>query len=307
MTRSPLAGLAIVAAMLVLALGDNFIKDVARQMSVWQYHAMRAILILPAMAIVMAAMGTLGRIWPVRPGAVFARSFFTITALILYFSAIPAVGISVAAAALFTSPVFVVLISVVVWRERVGPRRWLGVALGFAGVCLVLKIGTEPLRAMALAPMLGGMFYALNIIWTRRHCQQEYPGTMAFWNMTFFEITGLLGIALTPLIGSLAGGLEGAAFLTRPLAMPDAPVMGLIVLMGVFAGIGMVLLAWGYRSAPSTFAALFDYSFLFWATLFAWIVRGQTVDAATVAGMALIVTAGVLAMTGMRRRGERAR
>ncbi len=304
MTRPPLAALAIVTAMMLLALGDNFVEDVARQMSVWQYHVMRAALILPGMALVIGLTGSIARIWPQHPPAVFIRSTFNITALILYFSAIPVVGIATAAAGLFTSPVFVILISVVVFRERVGPRRWLGVALGSAGVCLVLGIGSEPLRAMALAPMLGGMFYAMNIIWTRRRCQQEYAATMAFWNMCFFVIAGTAGVLLRPVLATLVGGLDGTDFLIAPVVMPDRGIMVIIVVMGVLGAMGMVLLAWGYRSVPSTFGALFDYSFLFWAPLFAWIVRGQTIDARTTAGMVLIALAGALAITGMQQQAD---
>ena len=301
MSRHLLAPLSIVTAMMLLALGDNFVEDVAPEMSVWQYHAMRAALLLPVMAALIRIFGGGAGVWPRRPVMVLTRSSFSITALLLYFSAIPAVGIATAAAGLFTSPIFVVLISVAIFRERVGLRRWVAVAAGFAGVCLVLKVGSEPLRPMAVAPLLGGMFYALSVIWVRRHCQQEVAPVLAFWNMAVFVLAGSAGMLLTPWLAAAIGDVEGAGFLTRPLATPSTGALGLIVLMGVLAAAGMSLLAWGYRSVDSTFAALFDYSFLFWAPLFAWIVRGQTVDAAMVAGMALIVTAGALAVTGLRR------
>ncbi|MEM7191214.1 MAG: EamA/RhaT family transporter, partial [Pseudomonadota bacterium] len=95
--------LAIVLAMLILAFGDNFVPLVADHMSVWQYHAMRAALMLPGMIAVMAVLGLMSKVRPVRPAAVIQRSSFVTIALVLYFSAIPAVSISLAAAGLFTS------------------------------------------------------------------------------------------------------------------------------------------------------------------------------------------------------------
>ena len=63
----------------------------------------------------------------------------------------------------------------------------------------------------------------------------------------------------------------------------------------------MVCLAYGYRGAESTFAALFDFSFLFWIPIFAWLINRETVSLSVGTGMALIVVAGVLALTGVNR------
>ena len=243
MAPALLAALSIVLAMLVLALGDNLVEDVAQHMSVWQYLAFRGVMLLVPMALVLRWWDPATRIWPRRPAAVIARSSFSVIALMLYFAAIPLVKIPTAAAVLFTSPIFVILISVIVFRERVGLRRWVGVALGFAGVCLVLGIGTQPVPLMAIAPMIGGLFYALSLIWTRRYCADEAVGTLALWNMTMFVVAGLVGIALQPLIVQMTEGLDGAGFMTMPFALPDLTIAGIVAIMGLASAIGMVLLA----------------------------------------------------------------
>ncbi len=301
MRDSLIAPAAIVTGMLVLAISDNFISLVAERMSVWQYHAVRAAMVLPVMAGAMVLLGMGRSLWPRRPAAVFARSAFSISALLLYFSAIPAVSVSLAAAGLFTSPIFVVLISVLAFGERVGPRRIAGLVLGFAGVCLVLQIGTEPLRAMAIAPMIGGALYALNIIWTRRYCQEETAGALAFWNMAMFLLAGTIGMALTPWLSGAVGHLEGTGFAVMPVQDMDWTAIAIVGALGAAGGTGMVLLAIGYRGADSTFAALFDFSFLFWVPLFAWILHGDVLSWPVLSGMILIVVAGALALTGFHR------
>ncbi|MEO1492959.1 MAG: DMT family transporter [Pseudomonadota bacterium] len=298
--------MAIVTGMLVLGFSDNFIYLVAERMSVWQYHAVRAALVLPVMAAVMAVLGMGRSLWPKRPAAVLMRSVFSISALLLYFSAIPAVSVSLAAAGLFTSPIFVTLISILAFGERIGPRRIAGLVVGFAGVCLVLQIGTEPLRAMAIAPMIGGALYALNIIWTRRYCQQETAGALAFWNMSVFCAAGLAGMLATPWLAGLVGHLDGADFAVMPVQAMDLEALAIIACLGVAAGLGMVLLAIGYRGAESTYAALFDFSFLFWVPLFAWFIHGETLTWTVTIGMILIVLAGILALSGARRAGDAA-
>lgn len=295
------AALSIVAGMMVLGVSDNFIAEIAGRMSLWQYHALRSAMVMPLIAAVMLAIGQGRTIRPVAPGAVLARSGFAVLALLTYFAAIPAVSVSLAAAGLFTSPIWVTLFSVVFFGERVGPRRIAGLALGFAGVCLVLRIGSEPLRVMAIAPVLGGAAYALSVIWTRRYCRQESAGSLAFWNLAVFLAAGLVGMAATPLLAAALAGVDGTAFATMPARALGTGSVLFVLALGGAGALGLVLLARGYRGADPTFAALFDFSFLFWVPLFSWLIWGERLPPQVGLGMALIVIAGWLAISGMER------
>ncbi len=270
------AALSIVAAMLILAICDNFIGMLSERMSVWQFHVLRSAIVMPLIAVTMLALDQAATLRPVRPGAVLARGGFTVAALLLYFAAIPAVSVSLAAAGLFTSPLWVTLFSVTLFGERIGPRRLAALALGFVGVCLVLRVGTEPLRPMALAAVFGGALYALSVIWTRRYCRQESVGALAFWNLGVFLAAGLVGMALTPAIAAAIGDVEGTGFVTMPPRPMEAGIVLLVVLLGGAGAVGILLLARGYRGAEPTFAALFDFSFLFWVPLFSWLLWGRS-------------------------------
>ena len=269
------AALSIVAAMLILGISDNFIAAVSERMSLWQYHAMRSAMVMPLIVGAMALLGQARTLRPVAPGPVLLRSAFTVAAMILYFAAIPSVSVSLAAAGLFTSPIWVTVFSVVLFGERVGPRRIAALVLGFAGVCLVLKVGTEPLRPMLLAAVLGGAFYALSVIWTRRYCRAESVGALAFWNLALFFAVGVAGMALTPSLAAAVGHLEGTAFATMAAQPLDGESALVVLAMGGAGALGILLLARGYRGADPTFAALFDFSFLFWVPLFAWLLWGE--------------------------------
>lgn len=296
------AALSIVTAMLILAISDNFIGILAERMSVWQFHALRSAMMMPLIALVMLALGRAATLRPVRPQAVFARGGFMVAALVLYFAAIPAVSVSLAAAGLFTSPVWVTVFSVLFFGERVGSRRLAGLALGFVGVCLVLRVGTEPLRPMAIAPVLGGALYALGVIWTRRFCRQESVGALAFWSLGVFLAAGLAGMALTPWIAAAVGDVEGTDFVIMPAQPVDLADLILVFALGGAGALGILLLARGYRGADPTFAALFDFSFLFWVPLFSWVLWGERLAPSVGLGMALIVLSGLLAVSGMERR-----
>ena len=300
------AALSIVTAMLVLAVSDNFIAAVSERMSLWQYHAMRSAMVMPLMAGALALLGQVSTLRPVDPGAVLARSAFTVGALMLYFAAIPAVSVSLAAAGLFTSPIWVTVFSVALFGERVGPRRIAALVLGFAGVCLVLRLGSEPLQPMLVAAVLGGALYALGVIWTRRYCRQESVGALAFWNLALFLAVGLAGMGLRPAIAAAIGHLEGTGFATMPAQPIDREGALIVLALGGAGALGILLLARGYRGADPTFAALFDFSFLFWVPLFSWALWGERLLPAVALGMALIVVAGLLAVGAMERHADSA-
>ena len=91
--------------------------------------------------------------------------------------------------------------------------------------------------------------------------------------------------------------IDGAGFATMAAAWPDRTTTLIILAMGAAGAIGMAAMAIGYRSAPSSYAALFDYSFLIWIPLFAWIFHREVLSTSMAAGIGLIILAGIVALS----------
>ena len=70
--------------------------------------------------------------------------------------------IAEAGSGLFTSPIFVLLFSYLLFKERIGWRRALAVLMGTIGVLLILKPGQEGFSGFHLLPILSGASYALD-------------------------------------------------------------------------------------------------------------------------------------------------
>ena len=286
----------IIGGTSLIALSDNFVTGVAREMGLWQFHMLRSAMVVPVALLLAAVTGQARAIWPVAPVQVMLRSLFGTIALMMYFAALPAVGITQTAAGFFTSPIWVAVLSALIFGERVGPRRILGVAIGFAGVCLVLGLGAEPIKPMALVAVAGGVSWALNVIWVRRYCMRETAVCLAVWQFIALFLAGLTGLALVPWLGSVLEGVPGTEFATlpwRPVMWATTAAVFLIGLAGITA---TACMAQGYKMGIASIMGLFDFSFLFWAPLFAWLIWADTVSLRMAAGMALIVIAGTLAI-----------
>jgi len=304
MNPTTIGALWIVFGTSLIALSDNFVTGVSREVGLWQFHVLRSAMVIPVAALAALAMGQARSLRPVAPGPVIARSLFGTAGLLMYFAALPAVGIAQAAAGFFASPIWVVVFSALIFGERVGPRRIVGVVIGFAGVCLVLGVGAEPVKPMALVAVAGGACWALNVIWTRRYCLAESAVCLAVWQFLALFGAGLAGVVLAPWLGPLLADVPGTDFATmawQPLAWATVGAVFLIGLAGITASGCM---ARGYQSGAASIMGLFDFSFLFWAPFFAWLVWGDVVSLRVAGGMGLIVIAGALAIWSGARAEE---
>ena len=304
MNPTTFGALWIVFGTSLIAVSDNFVAGVSREIGLWQFHVLRSAMVIPLAALAALAMGQARTLRPVAPGPVIARSLFGTAGLLMYFAALPAVGIAQAAAGFFASPIWVVVLSALLFGERVGPRRIVGVVIGFAGVCLVLGVGSAPVKPMALVAVAGGACWALSVIWTRRYCLAESAVCLAVWQFMALFGAGLAGVALVPWLGPLLAGVPGTDFATMTWQPVAWVTVGTVLLIGLAGIIATGCMARGYQSGAASIMGLFDFSFLFWAPFFAWLVWGDVVSLRMAGGMGLIVIAGALAIWSGARAEE---
>lgn len=286
----------ILGGMALIAVSDNFVALIARDIGLWQFHALRSGLVVPLVLALAWATGRLGALRPRAWGRVVQRSLFGVAALMCYFGALPAVGIAQAGAGLFTAPIWVMGFAALLGGERVRPAQIAAALIGFAGVCLVLGVGAAPPDPMGVVAVAGGAFWGLSVVWTRAHCRGETAAALALAQFVWLGVAGALGLVLLPMTGGTLAMLDPSGFLSRGWATPGPGLVALVVGTGVAGLIATGCLARGYQAGASSLMGLFDFSFLVWAPLVAWGLWGTAPTLGTLAGMALIVAAGALAI-----------
>ncbi|TMV09670.1 DMT family transporter [Ruegeria sediminis] len=283
------ASLLMVAAMAIIGVIDNFVVRLAQDIGLWQFHFTRALLMLP-LVCGLSLLG-LGSIRPLRPGVVVLRSALIALAMLFYFSALALMPIAQALAGLFTSPIFVLLISSLGMGQRIGPWRILAVAIGFAGILCVLQPDPRAFDAKVLIPVAGGLFYALAAVITRAYCAGE--STVALLGGMVLALglagaAGLIGLALFP-IEPVAGP---AGFVARGWVWPMGGAAPWVVLQAVGSSLAVFMLIKAYQLGEPSYVAVFEYSVMIFGPLFAWVALGQTLGAPQILGVGLIAFAG---------------
>ncbi|WP_347310558.1 DMT family transporter [Defluviimonas sp. SAOS-178_SWC] len=287
-----LAGAAIVLYAAIIGFTDNYVRLVAVTHGLWQFHAARTFM---AFAIVAAAAPFLGlEPRPKRWGGVVARSLLQGFAVLLYFGCLAFLPVAVAAAGLFTAPIFVLLISRVAFGRHIGPFRILAVGIGFVGSVLVLgPQGGAGVSVAAVLPVAAAVLYALGSIATREWCEGESTTTLT---LGFFAALGAFGVAGLAVLAiwqpDVPAGTEG--FALRGWVAPSQTFLLLTLLQAAGSLVAIGLMVRAYQIAEASRVAIFEYATLPASAFWTWALWGEVLSFRALAGMALIVAAGAI-------------
>ncbi|WP_374369725.1 DMT family transporter [Tabrizicola sp.] len=287
--------LALVLGIAIFSVQDVILKLLSGDYPLHQAMVIRSLTALPFhLAIVWWFDGRLSTITTPGWWKMLARGLLNFVAYTAYYLGLAYLPLADTIALFFTSPLFITLTAVLVLRERANPASLVAVASGFAGVLLVVKPGGNGFDLAALLPILGALGYALSMIAAGRLGRTESAAAMAFWGNICFLLCALV---LSAIYGS--GAHAGAshpslAFLTRGWVTPPMTDLLLMASCGMIAAVGLTLLTYAYRIAPSSSIAPFEYSFMFWGVLWGWLFWDNIPDPLAWVGIAVIIGAGMI-------------
>lgn len=289
----PLGVATIIGTVFALSLGDALIKSLGGSggMGLWQLFALRSLLAFPVLLIGSLAFLNRSRLIPRSIKWIALRSGLLTGMWIAYYLALPLLPLAVAAAAYYTLPLFIVAFAALFGGETVARTQWAGVGLGFFGIILVLRPGGDAFVWAALLPILSAVLYAAAMILTRTKCRDEHPATLALGLNATFIIVGLAGL----LIGWILP-IEMAGFLSTDWTVMDAEEWRTTAILAGLILVASVGTAVAYQAAPASTIGTFDFAYVGFALIWGAMFFDERPDNMALAGIALIVIAGVLAV-----------
>lgn len=296
--RPLLAAGLMVCAMAIIGVIDNFIAPLSRHVGLWQFHLTRALFAAPLMAV-LPLLG-MGGLMPLRFWAVALRSLLVAVSMLFYFSALAMMPIAQALAGLFTSPIFILLISAGVMGVRIGIWRILAVIIGFAGITMVLQPNPSDFDLRILIPVCAGFFYALAAIATRSLCAGESTVALLAGMWVALGMLGAIGAIYFTVIPMWEQGAE-PSFVTRPWIWPIWDGLPLILVQAVGSVCGVFMIIKAYQLGEPSHVSVFEYSVMIFGPLFAWVAFGQPIGGWQALGIVMIALAGGIIAIRSRR------
>ncbi|MCB2106145.1 MAG: DMT family transporter [Rhodobacteraceae bacterium] len=272
--NKPLGIILMLAGALTLVITDVAGKWVVQNYHVAQLNFVRGIFATLILAPIVLREGGLSSLRTARPAAHFARSIVLVAIAYAWFFSLKFMPLADAGAIILCAPLFITALSAVALKEHVGPWRWGAVVVGFGGMLFIIQPGTDLFQPIAILPALGALGYAIYMVSNRAMRMTE----------------SVSAITLYPQIAVCAVSAAIAPFVWTPMTWS---AFALMVLTGVAAGVGHLLLTYAFRLAPSSVLAPLDYTGLIWSVVFGYFVFGDWPVFVTWIGMALIVSAGL--------------
>ncbi|MDO5604961.1 MAG: DMT family transporter [Paracoccus sp. (in: a-proteobacteria)] len=267
----------MVTAMAVFAAEDALIKAAARSLPT-------------AETLVLFGLGgaVLFGIWAmvtgqrlvspdVASGTMRVRFLFEIAGRLFYVLAITLTPLSSATVILQATPLVVVAGAALVFGERVGPRRWLAILIGLAGVVIIIGPGTDSFSALSILAVIGMLGFA-----GRDLASRAAPAGLGT------AVLGFYGFLAVMVAGGLYAFWEGA-----PFVMPD--LRAALALTGaVLAGVAAYsCLMKAMRTGEVSAVTPFRYSRLLFGIALGVLFFGESLSAPMLIGSALIVCSGL--------------
>jgi drug/metabolite transporter (DMT)-like permease len=289
-----LGALCAVGAACAFTMGDMAVKALSDSYPLHQVTLIRSIVALAVLiGLVVPITGGPAQLRTRRPGIHLIRGCFMLGANMAFFLALAAMPLADATAIFFISPTVIAVFSVIFLSETVGPRRWAAIGVGFLGVLIMIRPGTEAFTPVALLPLAAATCYAALHMLTRRLGVTDSAATMAVYMQAAFLIFSTL-VGLSVGDGRFdTGSHPSQSFLLRAWVWPDAGDAFLFFLTGLGSAVGGFLISQAYRICEAALIAPLEYAAMPMAIFWGFVVFAEWPDRLAWSGIFLIVGSGV--------------
>jgi drug/metabolite transporter (DMT)-like permease len=267
-------------AIMLLAVGsfsfmDAGMKVLSSGYPPLQVAALRCLASLPLILLWVGFRGGFRPLLRVRFGLHALRAAIGIVMLATFVYGLRRLPLSEAYAIFFVAPLLITVFAALILGERIEWQRWAAVAIGLAGVLIVLRpTGAGVATLAGLAVVICAVGYALSAILVRILGRTDSTESMVFWVLT------LMG--------------AGATLLALPRWRPIQPQhWTAIIVVGVCGCLGQWAITEAFRIGEASFLAPFEYSALVWGLALDWTFWRALPEARALTGAAVIIASGI--------------
>ena len=284
--------LLMMASMAAFSFGDACIKATDGALPLGQILTLRGFLSSIAILGIARYLGALRFRFSRRDwGLILLRALSEVGAAYFFLTALFEMPFANLNALLQMLPLTITLGSALFFAEPVGWRRWIAIAIGFGGMLLIVRPGTEGFNIYTVYALISVLCVTVRDLTTRR-LPPEVPSLavtlITAVSVTLFAMVLSLGEQWVPLTPGLGALICAAA-------------------MCVVAGYVFSIMA--MRVGQVSFVAPFRYTGLLWALVLGLVLFGEWPRSLTLIGAAIIVATGAFTLwreSRLQRASDRA-
>lgn len=254
---------------------DTLLKLLVEHYPTLQVTTMRGLASLPFLVLPTLFMGRAADLKPRRIAWHVLRAGLQIVTLVAFVYALRVLSLADTYAIFLSAPLMVTALSVPLFKEHVGWRRWLAIGVGLSGVLVMLRpSGTGLLTLGAVAALVSATAYAAGVLTVRMQTRTETTASITLWPLV---------------VMALATGL---------CSLPNwVPVrvehLGWLVATGAVGALGTRMLTEAFRAAPASVVAPFEYTALVYGVAIDWLLWSKLPTPRVILGGAVVIASGL--------------
>lgn len=287
--RNAHAAMLVMGAMLAYCASDAMTKHITSAMPVGELMALRGLFVCPLLWFLLKRSGsTLPLVSLLTNRWNLLRAAAESLCAGLFFLGLHHLTLIDNSTLFFVAPIMVTALAALILKERVGPRRWISVVIGFIGVVIAAGAPGAALGWLVLLPIASAFFSAVRDVATRR-------------------IDANLPAAGISLVTALAVTILGWLSLPLGWVMPQWPELLLLAVSAVLVTCGYQLYLAGIRQADISFVSPFRYVSLPIAAGIGYVIWGEKPTIQLAIGGAIIVGSGLFILYRERQLARQGR
>ena len=283
----------ILLAMLIFSVQDSIMKYIFTFVSLYEVYLIRTLVSL-AVILLFLKLTKKPIIFKTQyPLLTFCRVILFFFGFSFFYISLTVLPLGTATALFFVTPFLITIFAKFFLKEKIGPRRWLAVIIGFIGVYVILNPDFSNFDYMSLTPILCAFCYSLSMIIIKITSEKDNVYTQTF---TFYIGAIIISTIFYFIISD--GKYDtvdhpASQFIFREWFTDLENSILLMIATGFTASLAFVLTFSAYRVASPAVVSPFEYSILLWSSLSGWFFFNEIPDLKTLVGMILIVCGGI--------------
>ena len=181
------------------------------------------------------------------------------------------------------APIIIVVLAVFILNEKVSIKTWVAIFIGFIGVLIVIRPGSDVFSVKSLIPLIAAFFLGLYQIATKKMTEYDSPEVSLFYS-------SLVGIFITSIM---------IFFFWQPVNLKS---LWFFLPIGIFFSLGIYLQILALKNARANIIQPFHYTLIFWAIIFGFFFYEDIPDLFTILGAIIITTSGIFVINQTSKR-----
>ena len=258
--------------MLVIAVAG---RQALAELGVFQLLELRSLIGFVLLWPLVHAAGGLRAMGTARLREHVLRNLVHYAAQYCWFAALLLIPLAQVVAIEFTMPIWSAVLAVALLGERMNRAKWVAIALGLAGVLVIVRPAAAALDVGQLIALAASVGFAASVVMVKSLTRTDAAVKISFWMLVVQSVLGI--------VPALQGWI-----------WPSAAVWGWVVVVAFCGVYSHYCFARAMQHAPATVLVPMDFLRVPLTALAGWAIYAERVDALTIVGVVLILAGNLL-------------